>query len=152
MLGVFHEHCKLWFQCIFSIFTQCWEHWWKFAPTQIGKAARSAFIWRRSDAKVKRTFVGEISGWMRYDGYHLTGHTRMEVLSVPYEESCWRACLQETTFDCLSVAYVVEGNRSCLLYGIKALTSYTDWTNSSEFTYYEYCANGNTEFQTSDWA
>ena len=86
---------------------------------------------------------------MRYDGHHIAGHAKKEVLSAPFEEICWRACLQETTFECLSLAYIVGGNRSRLLYGIKALTSFADWTRSSEFTYYEYCENGNITLQTS---
>ena len=79
---------------------------------------------------------------MRYKGYHLTGHTRKEELAMPTVEACWEACLQETSFSCLSVAYADAGSQSCLLYDEKALSVYRNWTSSPDFTYYEYCVDG----------
>ena len=86
--------------------------------------------------------VGALSSWMREHGYYLAGHTRKERLSVQTVEDCWEACLQETEFECLSVAYAAVGEQSCRLYDNKALSVYRDWTYSDKFSYYEYCANG----------
>ena len=87
-------------------------------------------------------FLGALSSWMRYTGYYLSGHTRKEEVAVPTVEDCWEACLRETGFKCLSVAYAAVGSRSCRLYDKRALSVYNDWTRSTEFSYYEYCANG----------
>ena len=78
---------------------------------------------------------------MRYIGYYLSGHARKVEHGVMTDEDCWKDCLQETSFNCLSVAYAAT-SQSCELYDKKALMVYMDWTNSSEFTYYEYCVNG----------
>ena len=86
--------------------------------------------------------VGALSSWMREHGYYLARHTRKEKLPVPTVEDCWKACLQETEFECLSIAYAAVSNQTCRLYDKKALSVYRDWTNSDEFSYYEYCANG----------
>ena len=86
--------------------------------------------------------TGALSGWMRYTGYYLPSHTRKEELGVPTVDACWEVCLQENSFSCLSAAYSTTGSQSCRLYDKRALSVYGDWTVSTEFTYYEYCANG----------
>ena len=87
----------------------------------------------------------ELSGWMRYDGYHLSGHTAKVLPYVASDTGCWEYCLQETSFLCQTLAYATRGNRTCLLYNTKALFHYANWTRSAEMTYYEYCENGNTK-------
>ena len=84
-----------------------------------------------------------LSGWMRYDGFFINGHTRREIPSVTSEEDCWSFCLMESRFDCLAVAYAARGNHSCLLYDVRALSVVGDWTPSEYFTYFEFCVNGN---------
>ena len=42
----------------------------------------------------------------------------------------------------MSVAYAEARSQSCLLYDKKALSVYRDWTSSPDFTYYEYCVDG----------
>ena len=83
---------------------------------------------------------------MRYDEFFLSGHTRKELPSVQSKEDCWGLCLMESTFECLAVAYAARGNRSCLLYDVRALVVYTDWTRSEDFIYFEFCVNGNATF------
>ena len=89
----------------------------------------------------------ELSGWMRYDGFYLSGHTTKVLPYVTSDIACWESCLQETSFLCLALAYATKGNRSCLLYDTKALFHYADWTSAAEMTYYEYCQNGNTKYK-----
>ena len=86
--------------------------------------------------------LGALSGWMRYKGYDLAGHTQKEEPAMATVEDCWGACLQGTGFSCMSVAYAEAGSQSCLLYDKKALSVYRDWTSFPDFTYYEYCVGG----------
>ena len=86
-----------------------------------------------------------MSGWMRYEGYFLEGHTRKEIPAVPSVRDCWAVCLREMNFTCLSVAYSDRGNLSCMLYDTNALSVYDNWTSTPEFTYYEYCVNGTSD-------
>ena len=87
---------------------------------------------------------GELSGWMRYQGYFLDGHARKEIqgVSISTVKDCWVACLQEDEFPCLSLAYASSGTPSCILYETRALSMYQNWTQSAVFTYYEHCAEG----------
>ena len=78
---------------------------------------------------------------MRYTGYHLSGQAPRNEHGVLTVEDCWEACLQETSFTCLSVAYA-DGSQLCSLYDKRALSALNDWTSSPQFTYYEYCDNG----------
>ena len=78
---------------------------------------------------------------MSYTGNYLAGHTHKEEAGVQTVEDCWEACLQETGFKCLSVAYAVS-RESCRLYDKKGLSVNNDWARSAEFSYYEYCVNG----------
>ena len=87
-------------------------------------------------------YLDALSGWMRYKGYDLAGNTRKEEPAVATVEDCWEACLQETGFSCMSVAYAEAVSQPCLLYEKKGLSVYRDWTSSSDFTYYEYCIDG----------
>ena len=87
------------------------------------------------------SFTGALSSWMRFNEYHLPGHTRKEASNVLTAEDCWDACLQETSFSCLSVAYAGV-SKSCKLYDKQALSVYKDGAHSDEFNYYEYCADG----------
>ena len=87
----------------------------------------------------------ELSGWIRYDGYYLSGHTAKVLSYAASEMDCWESCLQETSFLCLALASATRGNRTCLLYDTKALFHYADWTSAAGMTYYEYCQNGNTK-------
>ena len=87
------------------------------------------------------SFIGALSSWMRFNEYHLPGHTRKEASNVLTVEDCWDACLQETSFSCLSVAYAGV-NQSCKLYDKRALSVYKDGARSDEFNYHEYCADG----------
>ena len=89
--------------------------------------------------------ASELSGWMRYDGYYLSGHMTKVLSYVASDTKCWESCLQETSFLCLALAYATRGNRTCFLYDTKALFRYADWTSAVEMTYYEYCQNGNTK-------
>ena len=86
--------------------------------------------------------LGMLSGWMRYPGYYLAGHTRRQEFSMATVDTCWEACLQETSFSCLAVAYSGVESQTCRLYDKRALSVLGDWTSSAEFTYYEYCADG----------
>ena len=86
----------------------------------------------------------ELSGWMRYDGYYLPGHTTKILPYAASDMDCWESCLQETNFLCLALAYAARGNRTCFLYDTKALFHYAYWTSAVEMTYYEFCQNGNT--------
>ena len=85
--------------------------------------------------------IGSLSSWMRYTEYYLPGYTRKEEQGVLTVEDCREACLQETNFICLAVAYAVV-RQSCRLYDKRALSLYTDGSRSDEFNYHEYCANG----------
>ena len=87
----------------------------------------------------------ELNGWMRYDGFYLSGHTRKVLPYAASDIACWESCLQETSFLCLALAYATRGNRTCLLYNTKALFHYANWISAIEMTYYEYCQNGNTK-------
>ena len=79
---------------------------------------------------------------MRYTGYYLSDNVRKQEHAITTVEDCWEACLQETSFRCLALAYTDTGSQSCLLYDNRALSVYENWTYSSDFTYYEYCVNG----------
>ena len=85
----------------------------------------------------------ELSGWMCYDGFYLSGHTTKIFPYVASDTDCREFCLQETSFLCLALAYATRGNRACLLYNTKALFHYADWTSAVEMTYFEFCQNGN---------
>ena len=91
----------------------------------------------------------ELSGWMRYDGNYLSGHTTKMFPYVASDMDCWEFCLQEKSFLCTALAYTTRGNRTCLLYNTKTLFHCADWTSAAEMTYYEYCPNGNTK--SSQW-
>ena len=87
----------------------------------------------------------ELSGWMRYDGYYLSGHTTKVLPYVGSDMECWDSCLQEKSFLCLALAYAARGNRTCLLYNTKALFHYAKWTAAAEMIYYEFCEKGTTD-------